>query len=70
MHSEVLSHDETGTPESGELVLPQRSVYPKCYENSLVVATGTLKEYVSLRLGRRQGATGNYTGNVVTYMYL
>ena len=73
MHSERedLSHDETGTPESGELVLPQRLVYPDYYVKSLVVAKGTPKEsYMSVCLGRRQGPTDNYTGNVVTYMYL
>ena len=59
------SGNETGTPESGELVLPQRVVYPKHYVESLVVVSGTLKEYANSCLGRRQGATGKYTSKNV-----
>ena len=60
------SGNETGTAVSGELVLPQRVVYPKHYVESLVVVSGTLKEYANSCLGRRQGATGKYTRKVMT----
>ena len=58
----LASGKETGTLDSGELVLPQRVVYPKHYVDSLVVVSGTLKEYANSCLGRRQRATGKYVG--------